>query len=140
MKKFEFRLEKVLEYRRMVEDWAKKAYLESQQRLVEAQNVREAIMERRGQALLVASRDLEERRTIYVYVQRLDDEEQMQLTLIGILEEAMEKARDEWIEKRREAEALQTLRDEQYAEWRLAADRAEQADLDEWAVLRRKAA
>lgn len=140
MKKFEFRLEKVLEYRRMVEDWAKKAYLESQQRLVEAQNVREAIMERRGQALLVASRDLEERRTIDVYVQRLDDEEQMQLTLIGILEEAMEKARDEWIEKRREAEALQTLRDEQYAEWRLAADRAEQADLDEWAVLRRKAA
>lgn len=47
----------------------------------------------------------------------------------------LEVVRAEYVEKAREAKTLQRLHDEEHAQWRLESQRAEQAELDELAVL-----
>ncbi|MBL8087808.1 MAG: flagellar FliJ family protein [Chthonomonas sp.] len=140
MRKFEFRLQKVLEYRLLVEGWAKDAYLEAQQKLLEAEKTLQTMGDRHQTALVLKPATIDEIVVNEAFLQRLEDEMDMQRSLIGILDSGVESARLTWLEKRREAETLQNMRDEAHAEYTLEVNRFEQAEADEWAVLRRKAA
>lgn len=138
MRKFAFHLQKVLDYRRLVEEWARDAYLEARVKRLEAEAELEAIRARREEALRSDASTVAERLDLERYLQRLDDEEQAQRTVIAVLEEEEEKARLEWMERKRDAEALQKLHDRRRAEHELEETRRQQAELDEWAVMKRK--
>lgn len=138
MRKFVFHLQKVLDYRRLVEEWARDAYLEARVKRLEAEAELEAIRARREEALRSDASTVAERLDLERYLQRLDDEEQAQRTVIAVLEEEEEKARLEWMERKRDAEALQKLHDRRRAEHELEEARRQQAELDEWAVMKRK--
>ncbi|HRF60598.1 MAG TPA: flagellar export protein FliJ [Fimbriimonadaceae bacterium] len=139
MKPFEFTLQRVLDYRRMVEEWAKHAYLEARIRRLEAEADLTPIFERRAAALGERPDSVDRLLTLDRYLVRLDDQERDQRALIAILIDEEEAARTSWVERRQDAEALEKLRQSQYEEWALEAEREEQRVLDEWAVLRRAA-
>jgi flagellar export protein FliJ len=140
MARFEFRLQKVLEYRGMVEQWAKEAYLDAQRKVFDAEAERETIRSTRQELLSRRMASVEELVALNAYVERLDDQESMQDSIIRILTDAVESAKQEWIVAKQEAEALVKLRDGDLAEWTLDQDRKEQAELDEMTVLRWKQA
>ena len=124
MKRFSFRMQKVLEYRRMVEDWAKTAYTESQARLLSAQGDLQGMHLKREQVLRSPwEPTIEARQNLDAYLERLEDE-----------------ARAEWLLARQEAEAMQKLRDKALEEWQIEINRAEQREMDEFANNRREAA
>lgn len=141
MKRFSFRMQKVLEYRRMVEDWAKTAYTESQARLLSAQGDLQGMHLKREQVLRSPwEPTIEARLNLDAYLERLEDEARAQLAVIGVLENEVDEARAEWLLARQEAEAMQKLRDKALEEWQIEINRAEQREMDEFANNRRGAA
>jgi flagellar export protein FliJ len=139
MKAFKFRLQKVLEYREAMEHWAQEAYLdtrvarlEGDAALLEVQNRRQATLHRNADSLA-------ERQHLEMTLLSLDDEERAKQTIVEVLKSEEEKALGVWHEKKRELETMIKLRNKAHEEWQLEANRKEQADLDEWAVLRRGA-
>ncbi|HVT14422.1 MAG TPA: flagellar FliJ family protein [Fimbriimonadaceae bacterium] len=139
MKKFEFRLQKVLEYRQAMENWAQEAYLETRVARLEAEAVLSGVDERRKECLHRKADTLEARQLLEITLQSLDDDEKAQILVIDVLKTEEEKALNVWQEKKRELETIVKLRDKSYEDWKLEETRREQAELDEWAVLRRGA-
>lgn len=139
MRKFFFRLEKVLDYRRLTEEWAKDAYLQAQALRLEGDAVLSSICERRLALLFMPVLGVHERLGLEAMLERMDGEEAIQRRVIAELIEDEERAMAEWIERRREVEVLVKLRGREHDEWLLESNRREQAALDEWAVMRRAA-
>lgn len=139
MRKFTFRLQKVLEYREMTEEWAKEAYLQAQRARLEGDAALAAIGEKRVTVLAQPVLGLAERMALEAMLARLDSEEEVQRGVLSELLDEEAHALDEWIERKREREALVKLRAREHEAWQLEASRKEQSSLDEWAVLRRAA-
>ncbi|HZH98349.1 MAG TPA: flagellar FliJ family protein [Fimbriimonadaceae bacterium] len=139
MKKFSFRLQKVLEYREMVESWAKEAYLDARTARLEAEVSLLGIESRRQEMLREPVGGLDGRLNLQARLQKLDDQETEKRTILQVLIAEEERSLAEWTEKRLELEALQKLKEKALEEWKIEAQRYEQAELDEWAVLRRAA-
>lgn len=139
MLKFQFRLHKVLEYRELVEEWAKEAYLDARARRLQAEIAITGIVERRAHAVRHRPDSVEDMMALERFCDRLDADQRAQESLVSLLEQEEEKARLQWLEKRTDAEAMRKLREAKLAEWRLETERAEQRELDEWAVTRRAA-
>lgn len=139
MAKFKWRLERLLEYRRLQEDWAKTAFQEAQQRLIEGENCIGSIRERRSATLRLSATDLEARLTAQGYLVRLDNEERAQEVANGVLVQELEKAKEAWIERRKESKALERLREIAESAWQAGMLKREQIELDEWATMRRAA-
>lgn len=140
MKKFEFSLQRVLDYRQMVADWARDSYLEARKRLEDAESELLEIDDRRRRASESSAATVSELLDHERYRVRLDDERRAQETIIAILDQEVETAYRTWVERRIEAEALEKLREQALSEYEDETRRAEQRELDEWAVLRRRAA
>lgn len=140
MARFEFRLDKVLEYRRLQEEWAKDAYLEFRARRLETEAHILAIADRRQSTLRSHPNNIDELRSVESYLLRLDDEEHEQRAILAIQHEEEENAQMQWIQRKRAADAIENLKEASLAEWDREQLRAEQAALDEWTTSRRKAA
>ena len=136
MTRFRFRLQKVLEYRSRLEKDAKDAYLDARAKRLAAELDLLCIQQRREQILAEPSEGLDGRIVLELYLFRLDQEERCQVLVIEALETEEESLRLQWIERRREHEAIEKLRNHAFGDWTLAVDRKEQSELDEWAVLR----
>lgn len=139
MKVFEFRLQRVLDYREALEQWAKDAYLESRAARLLAEQEFANIDEKRRKLGESKPESLEDRKAIERLFQKFDDDESQLSTIVGILEAEEESKRAEWLEKRRELEALQKLRDEALDVWKYESAREEQKELDDFATMRRSA-
>ncbi|MBV6459859.1 MAG: hypothetical protein HONBIEJF_03013 [Fimbriimonadaceae bacterium] len=139
MGKFRWKLEKLLEYRRLQEDWSKTAFLEAQQRLVDGEAAIGRIRDRRARVLRQPLAGLEDRLTMQGYLVRLDNEEREQDVANGVLVNELESAKREWIDRRKETKALERLREAAESAWRSGILKQEQSELDEWAVMRRAA-
>lgn len=139
MRKFTFRLEKVLEYRRLEEGWAKDAYRQAQSARMEGDAALARIGERRVTLLAQPVLSLPERRELESMLERLDGEEDVQRSVLAELMDEEAKAYTDWIERKQDLQALEKLRARAHDEWLLQANRKEQEALDEWSVLRRAA-
>jgi flagellar protein FliJ len=139
MKKFEFRLQKVLEYREAMEHWAQEVYLDTRVARLEGEAALLEVRNRRATALQQTANGLNERRHLELFLQTIDDDELAKQTIIEVLLAEEEKALGLWHEKKRELETIVKLREHAHEEWQLEANRQEQAELDEWSVLRRGA-
>lgn len=139
MSKFIFRLEKLLEFRKMQEKWAKDAYLEARAKRFEGEQEIADLQTHRFRMIRSRATTIEGLRSMESYLTRLDDEERAAESAVAVLEAEEHRARDHWFAARAEAEGLQKLRDQDESDWRREEDRREQDALDEWAVMRRAA-
>lgn len=139
MKTFDFRLKKVLEYRRLTEEWAKEAYLDARAARLEAETVRLGILRLKEQLLLEHAETIEDLQTQELRFLALDDQESQQNIVIGVLMQEEADALTVWNERRQEVAALEKLHDRAYEEWMHLMNKEEQAFLDEWTNSRRAA-
>jgi flagellar export protein FliJ len=139
MQAFKFRLQRVLEYRELQEGWAKDAYREARSQLSQAEAELAQLFKRQAGAQAVPTETLDQRLTLDQYLKRVEDEIAAQQTVIDILSAEEEKAKNEWLEAKRNCEAMAKLRETAEALWQSEADAEEQKELDDWATTRRAA-
>ena len=137
MAKFEFRMQKVLDYRLLAEGWAKDAYLDARAARLEAVAGLEAIETRRGDLLKTAHSTLEDRLAMQNCLDKCDSDERQQKIVIDMLEADEAKRKEEWTESRKELQTIEKLFDKAFAEWLVEENRREQKELDEWTSTRR---
>lgn len=140
MRSFKFRLEKLLSIREEAETRAKEAYLLAHWRRLDAENDLGSIKERRLKVAATSAQQFEDRLSLEAYLHRLVDEERGVEAMIGVLGDEEASLFSEWQEAAKEAEALRKLEEKDRGEWVREANRKESAELDEWAVMRRKSA
>jgi len=139
MKIFDFRLQKVLEYRRLVEGWAKDAYLDARVARLEAETALHGIRKQREVLLTCLPRTLGEHVAQERRLHLLDDQEAQQKIIVDLLVDEEAVALDTWTEKKQDVAALEKLHDRAFDEWQSEMNREEQAFLDEWSTSRRAA-
>src|SRR4051794_23078407 len=104
MKKFNFRLQKVLEYRQMLEQWAKEAYPDARTARLEAEMGLIQISELRHETLGWKVGNLDGLRTLELKLKKLDEKEIEQQVVVNVLSNEEEKALEAWTEKKIELE------------------------------------
>jgi flagellar export protein FliJ len=139
MPKFQFRLQKVLEYRETQEEEAKQAFLAARATRIQGEREVEAVQARREATLREPTTSLDAHLLVERLLARLDEEEAMARSAVAVLESEEDAALGFWHERRRETQAIAKLREHAKAQWQLEEDRREQAELDEWATMRRAA-
>ncbi len=139
MRRFEFRLEKVLAYRCLQEEWAKEALREAQAALGEAEIELTRIERERAAALLKKPKSIEAMIDLESYVAKLEDDAEAQKSVISILEDEVERARLEYLEAKRAVETMEKLKQRELEEWEAELNREEQKSLDDWTSTRRPA-
>ncbi|MBI1756955.1 MAG: hypothetical protein HYR64_07610 [Fimbriimonas ginsengisoli] len=139
MKQFRFRLERVLEYRSLVEKWAKDAYMAARLATAQAEIGLEGIAAHRHRLLFQPVEGLNERRALELTLQHLDDQQQDQEIALGVLRDEEAATLAEWQERRKDLHALEHLRDEALIEWKAEERHEEQKALDDWTSSRRPA-
>lgn len=139
MKKFSFRLQKVMDFREAMESLAKDAYLDARARRLEAEALIVNIETRREELLQEPCLTIEVHQTIDAMMIRLDDEVRAQTTVINVLIDEEQHALSEWHRAKQDFEALVKLSEKALGEYHKLADQEEQKELDEWSNTRRAA-
>ena len=139
MKRFKFRLQKVLEYREAMEHWAQEVYLDTRVARLEAEAALLEVNHRRIAALQQPANTLGDRQLLEMTLQSLDDDERAKQTVVDVLAMEEKKALEAWHEKKQELETIVKLREHALDEWLLEENRREQRELDEWSVMQRSA-
>lgn len=139
MSEFEFRLQRILDYRQLVEGWAKDAFLEARLARLEGEAMLDRLAEKRAELLHKPAESLPDRQAMQACLEKLEEDERQQRIVNEMLEADEEKRRDAWVEARREVQTLEKLRDRAFAVWLKEENRREQRELDEWALQRRPA-
>ena len=139
MTKFRFRLQQLLEYRRLQEKWAKDAYMEAVSRRIQAETEVEFVKSRRSLAQKSHPNGLQELVSLDTYLTKLDDDQRAQETALSVVLDEVESALQEWTTAKQNAAAIEKLRESEYSDWKRTLERKEQSDLDEWSSQRRAA-
>ena len=139
MAKFAFRLQKVLEFRRMEEDNAKDAFVAAQAARNEQEAEIRQLVEKRTAVIRVPAESLAARIQMEQMLQVLDSEERSQKAVLAVLETEEGKAQAEWNARRQAVKIIEKLMEKAEEEWKLSEERREQAELDEWTITRRAA-
>jgi flagellar export protein FliJ len=137
MAKYRFKLEKLLEYRHLQEKWAKDEFLSRRAKKLEGEKQIELIKERRTEAAGRNYQTLEERRAQEAYVARLEDEKRGFEAAVAVLTGEEEVARVKWLNVKKDAEALEKLKQKDFELWTTEEQRRVQNELDEWSIQRR---
>ncbi len=139
MRKFEFRLQRVLDYRVLQEEWALTAYREAKASRIQAERELELLVQKKLEVASQIRNSLVEMKDHETWILRIEDEIEAQLNVIKILETEEKKQHDEWIEAKKALESMNKLRDLAREEYEQEANREEQKQLDEWASRKRAA-
>ncbi len=139
MRKFEFKLGRVREFRHMLEEKAKQELQETQRRVIEAEMELGRMIEHRKDSLREAFRSVSDRLSMQAYINRLDEQIATQESIIAIIKQDEEFAHERWLEVRQDAEVMDKLHENAHEEYVAEANREEQNELDEWATRRRAA-
>lgn len=139
MRKFKFRLAKLLEYRHLQEKWAKDEFLSCRARRIEGENEIQRLKDQRIAAMQTSYATLDERLAQQNYAARLDDDKRAVEAAVAVLAGEEEVARQKWLKVRTDAEALEKLKEKDQALWTVEEERKIQKDLDEWTITRRAA-
>ncbi len=140
MKKFEFRLQTVLEQRERHENLARKALAEALAELVKMQEiVRKLVLERKNLEQEFEEKLKQEPAKLPAYLdyfaslgKRIADQQDAILKFQNIVEQK----RQALAEARKEKKVIENLKDKQYSEWKKELEKQETAFLDELATSR----
>lgn len=136
MKRFAFKLEKLLEFRSFYEKRAELVLAEKAGRCaLIGKRLREVgeSRARAGREMFAPGRDMADYRATELYLRRLDLERDRLLEELVLAEAEREKARLEYVEKRRDREAIDKLKERRQADYYRAAEREETKALDDLA-------
>lgn len=143
MKAFQFSLQKILEIREKEEDLKKKFFgqcrrdfLESQDILFHIEGQKEECIQR-SQVLIGDPIDLHQRETYNQYLGFLRKKIHVQREELKFLEEKMDEARDDWVNKRKERMILERLKERREKVYLKEVLREEQYILDDIAITHR---
>ncbi len=139
MKTFDFRLKRVLDYRRLTEEWAKDAYLEARTARLEAEVELADIERERHQLYTSEPRTVSDLLAREHRVELLLSRHHQQLIVLEVLMEDEERALIEWNARKQDVQVLEKLHDKAFEEWLYEVNREEQNFLDEWSNGRRAA-
>ncbi|MCS6831648.1 MAG: flagellar export protein FliJ [Armatimonadota bacterium] len=140
MRRFEFSLQKVLDYRQRVEEQAIRAFAEAQAHLIrERAMLHQLLIEReeclrrsqRRQQLAIELLDIEQ-----TYLSALEGRIEAQRERVAQAEKVLQKKREALIEAQRERKVLERLREKHYEQWRQEMLHSEQKSLDDLATVR----
>jgi flagellar FliJ protein len=140
MKRFVFKLEKLLELRSFYEKKAELLLAEKAGRCAILEGRLKDIAESRvrtGREMFAPGRDMADYRAAELYIVRLDRERDRLLEELALAEAEREAARAEYIAKHRDREIIDKLKERRQAEYYRFAEREEIKALDDLA--RRKA-
>lgn len=141
MKRFEFRLQRVLNYRARIEEHAERLYVEARAQRELAQRrldgLRDTLKSTLARAGPFALEDVRRRRD---YCDALEDRMRQQEVILTTLYSDEARMRERWLAARTEREILSKLREKAEADYRIEVNHVEQRELDEWAALRHEAA
>lgn len=137
MKKFQFRLQRVLEYREHLEESAKSEFASARRAYIQGIQRIDALKADQRKAMLQPCPDFRVRLAVEGQLARMTHEERILQIQLNDFEMDQNRANQVYLERRSEAEALRKLREKAHATWSLEAERFEQAALDEWATQRR---
>lgn len=139
MARFNFRLQRVLDYRAGLEEEAKRAYQAAHAATGAEEREIRTVQQRRLGLLSLETRNLDERQAVEQCVLSLDQSLRHHHTILDQLRFEEEKALARWVETRRSLLSIEKLRDKAWEAWQLEETRREQRAMDEFAVLRRAA-
>lgn len=140
MARFRFRLQRVLEVRATREEAAKRELQQAQAAVIAAERERDALFDKKRRLLGTETRDLAERQTLETAVIHLDERVRHHQIAIEQLRQEADRAMEHWRGAKIELEVMDKLREKAFEAYRLDETRREQAEMDEFAVLRRIAA
>ena len=135
MPAFVFSLQRVLDYRRLEEEWAKEAFRLARDARTEAEEELAHLRRRRGLLVAHAAPTVGDRMDLEACHAAMDRDEESAQNRLALLANDEARAAQEWQGCRVAAEALARLRESAHEEWAREEARREQADLDEWAVM-----
>ncbi len=138
MKKFVFRLEKVLHFRSLIKDEKKRELGKWLSLLYEATSRLEKLREAQLANVISSERVLHVEEVVMqaLYAERLKAEIEAQSERIAELEIEVERARNEYIEASREVEVLEKLKARKKEEYIHEMDLFEGKELDEFGIQR----
>lgn len=140
MRRFVFSLQKVLDYRRRLEEQAIRDFAEAQRQLEHERATLARLMALRGECLnrsrrthqlVVEMLDVEQ-----TYLSALEERIEAQRQRVAEAERVLEERRQALIEAQRGRKMLERLREKHYERWRQEFLRTEQKALDDLATVR----
>ena len=140
MKQFSFRLEPVLNYRRLIEDGEEHKLRGIQAAILETQQTRDDLgsqIERCGQTLTERSTgtlDMDEVRTLSAYLDRLREELDRTSRILAKLEQDQRRQLESLLEARKGREVVEKLKEGHLNDYKKETDALEQKVLDDLSV------
>lgn len=135
MRKFTFRLEKLLRVREHSEDQAKDQFRMCRQAVLAVEKEIEDLDNLVEKAMIRPCLSLPERIQTELLIMTLKEDRTMKLAALSIVEQEADTALGHWRLAKQDAEIVRKLKENAYIEWKTEAARKEQAQLDEWAVI-----
>ncbi len=135
MPAFAFSLQRVLDYRRLEEDWARESLRYAREAREGAEAELDHLQAQRKSLTAQPAGSLAARLDLEACHAALDRDVESAQNRLALMANDEAKAAEEWRVARVAAEALAKLRESAHEEWVREEARREQADLDEWAVL-----
>jgi flagellar export protein FliJ len=136
MKKFSFRLSRVLEYRRKQEHDAMLAWLSAQVLRRHTEKEIADLMAERARVVSATPQDLVARIETDAYVEAMDDRRAILESVLAIQRQEEATAREAWEKKKLATKTLEHLQENAWRNWLRESSRYEQRALDEWATMR----
>lgn len=139
MKKFSFKLEKLLRVREHAEEQAKEEFRKCHQAVLAVEREIADLDEQVERLMVRPCETIAERIQAEEFILCLKEDRASRLAALSIVEQEEEAALAAWRGAKQESEIVRTLKENAFAEWKEAYVRAEQTSLDEWAVMARRA-
>ena len=138
MKKFDFRLKRVLDYRQLVKKESERDFAKKTGRLRTLEQELDEIIEAQDKALFNPKQrvTMAEFSLVEQYQERLQEELAKQRQLVESASKEVEEARQVYIEKSIETSILENLKDKKLEDYKLDTRREERKDLNEMTVQR----
>ncbi len=137
MAKFVFRLQRVLEFRETQELEAKRDFQRATAERIALESERNQTRRARIAMFDQSSCALLDRLGLETRAVANDSKSELLASALLVLVDEEAAASERWLLARKELKALQTLHAAELLSWKYDEGRREQAELDEWAVLRR---
>ena len=140
MKKFDFRLKRVLDYRQLVKKESERDFAKKTGRLRMLEQELEEIIKAQDKALFDPKHKvtMAEFSLVEQYQERLQEELEEQRQRVDEASKEVEEARQVYIEKSIETSILENLKKKKLEEYRQEAHREERSDLNEMTVQRHR--
>ncbi len=137
MEKFQFSLEKILDYRWIQENEAKREYASAQKALNEQEEIFKQIIEEKGELMEIRETTVNRMQIQQWYLLDLNQKLSETMQAINELRGFVEMKLQAYIAAQKERKILEKLSEKQFAEHQVAINREEQKMLDEMANRKR---